>query len=980
MKPVFTFVALTILLSAIAEAANVETHISTRETYVGVPIILQISLSDVSEYEPPTPPSIDGCDIQSAGPPSHSTRLEIINGRRHESRSVILQYLITPRREGTFTIPVMSLPVDGKTVETETQRFVATRSETGDLLFVAIEGSQDKVYVGQPIDLTLKIWIKPFRDPEIGHTLSEGDMWNLLADSTSWGGFETKMQELAQNRQRPGGREVLRQDATGHDRSYYLYEVDATIYPKRAGKIDASDVQVVVNYPTEIGQSRSRMGGIFDDDLFGNSPLSQMMRDDFFGSTLGRRLAITASRPVVGQASVDATDVLPVPGEGRPSDYRGAVGRYQIVTQATPTSVDAGDPITLNIGIFGSGAMELLQAPPLAELPQLTADFRVADEPLAGFVQDDSKVFSTTIRPRQAGTTEIPAIRFSFFDPTTEAFETVTSQPIPITVHEADMLAMDSIIGPAHGTTSKLPRSSRAHSPDFTNYNGADVLLSHSPPPSPLRWWWLFVMVPPVIWLAVAIAKYHRAIASWLTVRLSNFQSPYEQCTTAIEQASGVVAVRDAFVTYLQRRLRGNLPTTKSEGNQDEPATLAIAELRMAGLYDLAGQAESWLTNARRSSTEYHAVTDRPTTEQHIAGGLRTFKATASDLVGRLEAAIVERKLGRMRVAQQRNRDKPSLRTSRMTHTTLTILALCSVAATVELAGARSVVAQSPANSAEMSGSKTAKLATDRPTTGARIALSQGQQEVLLSEANAAYALGVETADSDSADAKEAFATAAQKYQLLVDGEINSYKLYLNLGNAYMQIGSLGKAIANYQKASRLAPRNTQIRKNLVFAEAQVVHNAKPAASNASTTALGLSPGLWPLGLSQSRSAILQWGVSIVGLASIVFWGLLIFHTLTDRVAVGRYAIAALLLMLLAGGTAWWSQSGLAAPQASAVIVASNVTLRAGDGEQFEVVSTIDPAEGHRVEHLNSRGGWTQVRTQDGQVGWLRSHALEFIS
>ncbi|MEZ6081428.1 MAG: hypothetical protein R3C56_38890 [Pirellulaceae bacterium] len=37
---------------------------------------------------------------------------------------------------------------------------MVTKSVTGDLLFVEIEGNKDKVFVGQPLDLTLKIWIK----------------------------------------------------------------------------------------------------------------------------------------------------------------------------------------------------------------------------------------------------------------------------------------------------------------------------------------------------------------------------------------------------------------------------------------------------------------------------------------------------------------------------------------------------------------------------------------------------------------------------------------------------------------------------------------------------------------------------------------------------------------------------------------------------------------------------------------------------
>ena len=213
-----------------------------------------------------------------------------------------------------------------------------------------------------------------------------------------------------------------------------MYEIEATVYPKRPGKIDADDVQIVVNYPTALGKSRDPFESFFKDSPFGRDPfggssrLSQMMNDDFFSSPFSNRLSVSSTRPIVGSATVDSTEVIPVPTAGRPDDYRGAVGRYKIITQATPTSVCAGDPITLNIGIIGTGPMELVQAPPLSTLSSLTADFKVEDQPLAGFVQDDTKVFPTTIRPRREGITVIPPIPFSFFDPETESFETVNER------------------------------------------------------------------------------------------------------------------------------------------------------------------------------------------------------------------------------------------------------------------------------------------------------------------------------------------------------------------------------------------------------------------------------------------------------------------------------------------------------------------------------------------------------------------------
>jgi hypothetical protein len=127
------------------------------------------------------------------------------------------------------------------------------------------------------------------------------------------------MAEMARNNQRPRGHEVLRADGQGNERSYYLYEIDATVYPKRPGKIDASDVQIVVNYPTALGKSRDPFSSFFDRSLFGSSSrLKQMMDEDLFASPFAQRLTIAESRPIVVDAKTDSTRVLPVPTAGRP--------------------------------------------------------------------------------------------------------------------------------------------------------------------------------------------------------------------------------------------------------------------------------------------------------------------------------------------------------------------------------------------------------------------------------------------------------------------------------------------------------------------------------------------------------------------------------------------------------------------------------------------------------------------------------------
>ena len=437
-KIFFSTLLFAVLSAAPAMAATVEAALSAEHAYVGVPISFYVRVSDTANHTQPVIPEVSGLQIESAGVPSRSSQTTIINGRRTDRTSVTYAWSVTPRRSGNFVIPPLQVQADGRIEETRPWGFTATKSETGDLLSVEVDGKQDKIFVGQPLDLVLRVLIKPYHDRQFEITLSPKDMWDLIStEHSQWGAFGKTLEELAENRQRVSGQQLLHTNAEGEDQIYYAYEIPATIYPTRPGEVDTGDVQIVMQYPTALAQSRG-----------------------FFSSG---GLSIAQARPLVENAKVPTTHVAPIPEVGRPADYRGAVGRYVMITRAHPQRVKAGDPITLNIGIRGDGPMELVQAPPLAELTSLSENFKVPDESLAGIVEDDVKVFSVDIRPRRADITEIPSLPFTFFDPQSEQFETVWSEAIPIEVAAADQLALSSVVA------SSAPRGKTAETEGATD-------------------------------------------------------------------------------------------------------------------------------------------------------------------------------------------------------------------------------------------------------------------------------------------------------------------------------------------------------------------------------------------------------------------------------------------------------------------------------------------------------------------------------
>ena len=556
-------------------AADIQTNLSVRETYVGIPTVLRVAINNAVEHDAPRFPEVPGLTIEQAGAPSTRSQTSWINGRRTQRTSIIYSFLVTPNQEGTFTIPPIQIKADGITTLTEAVRVVATKSETGDLLFAEISGDQTQLYVGQSLQLTLKFWLRPYRNQEYRLELNEEEMWSCLSERTSWGMFEDRMTELAEQRKRPGGRRVLREDSEGQQREYLLYEITTKIYPDRAREIDAKDTRLIFNYPVNLGRSRSPLDIFGNDDFFSGTPFG----NSGFGG-FGNRVTITEARPIVAEIAVDPIKVIPVPSQGRPQSYVGAVGKYTIKTTATPTDIKTSDPITLTIEIQGDGPMDVLRAPDLNKQKQVTDRFKVADDSLAGTVNGDRKTFTTTLRPLDSNVTEIPGIEYSYFDPDTESFVTISSDPIPIQVEEAEVLALSpgglktNAADPSKDQATD--QEERSNQPPVSLFDSIDTLKNRDA----YRFWSTvaaaaFVLPPTLFGIFLLVCK-RDSVTSLLPLRY--------QFKTAIDRAHGIEEVKLALEHYLSRKYR----VTES----NHLRSTLLGQVRTAGDYRLAERIE----------------------------------------------------------------------------------------------------------------------------------------------------------------------------------------------------------------------------------------------------------------------------------------------------------------------------------------------------------------------------------------------------
>ncbi|MCP3905880.1 MAG: protein BatD [Planctomycetes bacterium] len=475
--------------SSAASAAEVRVSVSSRRVYADVPFTLQIQINHAKSHETPELPEMDG--IRVIGEPRETNPFQptiIINGREIQNESTTITWPLLAERTGKVTIPPITVRADGRSFVSEPISVVSVKPDAGNLLFVEIDADRETVYLGERVDLTLRLWIKPFHDPQYQIVLNGESMFSLVSiDGSNWGAFEQTVRELTGPRRQVSGVERTRRLDDGTDEEYYVFELTTSFVPRRTGALDIDPVAVRMRYPKSLRRSR----GIFSRSNFD----------------------IADQRVIAQAATPPALVVQAPPTEGRPPEYNGAVGRFDIDVGAHPRSVAVGDPITLTITIrdrtSGAGRLDVLSPPALERLDDLNEAFRVPDEPLAGVVDGQSKTFTQTIRARRPDVTRIPSIPFAFFDPEAEAYAIARSEPIGLTVEATTEVGMADVIG-ADGGAVRPAATGLTESAAGLLANEADVARLLARQGFVPRWWHLLpVAAPPLLYLAVLAGHWH---------------------------------------------------------------------------------------------------------------------------------------------------------------------------------------------------------------------------------------------------------------------------------------------------------------------------------------------------------------------------------------------------------------------------------------------------------------------------------------
>lgn len=367
---------------------------------LGESTTLQLRYNNCEPDQAPEIPKIDGLTIDYAGP-SHSRSIQIINRRSVESTLTIHQYNIVPEKVGTYKIPPIESRISGKTYHGKAlQLTVSKEVDYSQYAFLQVhipkQETRQKTYLGEVFPINIHLY----------YALSS----KYLEEKPTLSSDGFVISETGQ----PSQRRVSYNNR--------VYNRVTFTYLARAVKIgDLTIGPVVWKVPLFFqDNSRNRRRSLFDSPFFS---------DSFFNNNTIRRDVTLRSEPV----SINA---LPLPIDEQPDSFNGAIGDYShIKVDASPTTVAAGDPVTITMIVQGEGALETLSMPSFdswrefQQYPE-TATINYSD----GIGLRGVKTFEKIVIPNNTKIQSLPEIEFSFFDPQEEQYKTLRQYPIPLTV------------------------------------------------------------------------------------------------------------------------------------------------------------------------------------------------------------------------------------------------------------------------------------------------------------------------------------------------------------------------------------------------------------------------------------------------------------------------------------------------------------------------------------------------------------------
>jgi len=407
------------MLPATGLADALEATLDRESVLQGNGAVLTLTIEGAAPGAPQFP-ELGNLVVQGQG---QSQQIRDYNGIR--SIKMIYSYVVGSHVPGDYEIPAIEMTINGQQLSTKPLKLKvlpdgskqppaglpqsqggqptppqpATEPEDeskrfGSMTVELMESNRKHIYVGEIAPVRITAWLPPNSNTQLRS--------GIQPDGT---GFT-----LHNVSERPEQTEGMR-DGKRYTQVIWYGGISAA----RPGKLAASlfvDANVTMADPTALRQRRGF-------NPFGGGPVIQ--------------------KDVKLKSEDQQIEVRALPEEGRPANFHGPVGKFHFQGVEIPPDWKTGEPQQIAATMAGSGNFALMESPDL--LPPddwksypAKGEFNAGDQ--ASF--SGSKMFRFSAVPRKGG--DRPAsLSFSFFEPDSGKYETITSDPATVKVTGEDM-------------------------------------------------------------------------------------------------------------------------------------------------------------------------------------------------------------------------------------------------------------------------------------------------------------------------------------------------------------------------------------------------------------------------------------------------------------------------------------------------------------------------------------------------------------
>ena len=402
MKPLLI---LFVMMATMAVQAQVKFEAKVSKKKLGVNERLRVDFEMNQDGDNFSPPSFEGFRV--VGGPNQSISNSWINGKRSFSKTY--SYFLAPQSKGSFTIGQATVEIDGQVYKSPPISVTVTTAVdipkdgnnanylASENVHLIAEVSNSNPYLNEAITVTYKLYVS--------YDVNVSSGWREI-DSPKYADF------WSQTLDNKGNLKIYEGKYNGEDYRYVILRT-TVLYPQKTGKLNIEPL--TLDIPIDVRSNKR--------DIFG-------------------RFLMTRVNRTISAGSRDI-DVKPLPMEGKPANFTGAVGQFDFNVTATPTQLDANESLELKVSVAGEGNLKLFDVPSVTlpsslEVYEPTREENIKTPPKG---MTGSIVENYTIVPQFKGNYPIRPISFSYFDPKTETYHTLSSEEIILHVENGPVTA-----------------------------------------------------------------------------------------------------------------------------------------------------------------------------------------------------------------------------------------------------------------------------------------------------------------------------------------------------------------------------------------------------------------------------------------------------------------------------------------------------------------------------------------------------------